>query len=262
MIKLYDNGKYSDITIMDVYSIIYYFDECSNSIDENHCNEYKCLCKTHFNENNNSDDLNKYQNIRENIINHYKKTENIKILYENYKKYIIENFSTSNFKYNIFHPVVLYNDHSNFKITNNFELIANSDEYVIDFIITPQFNKLNFNDIMLKSIFNNFLLQNIYNKHKNFERYTNKKIYTCILSLDCNKPIFIQLNINKDCDIIKNSIDKYLINEYAYKHKKIYDFYQFCKTIKPTNTNTIKHTYNEIISENNLSIKYIKSNIL
>ena len=157
MIKLYDNGKYSDITIMDVYSIIYYFDECSNSIDENHCNEYKCLCKTHFNENNNSDDLNKYQNIRENIINHYKKTENIKILYENYKKYIIENFSTSNFKYNIFHPVVLYNDHSNFKITNNFELIANSDEYVIDFIITPQFNKLNFNDIMLKSIFNNFI---------------------------------------------------------------------------------------------------------
>jgi hypothetical protein len=193
MIKLYDDGKYSDITIMDVYSIIYYFDECSNSIDENHSNEYKCLCKKHFNENNNSDDFNKYQEIRESIINHYMKTEQIKILYENYKKYITEKLSTSKFKYNIFHPVVLYNDHSNFKITNNFELIANSDEYIIDFIITPQFNKLNFNNIMLKSIFNNFLLQNIYNKHKNnLERYANKIIYTCILSLDSNEPIFIK----------------------------------------------------------------------
>jgi hypothetical protein len=35
-----------------IYSIIYYFDECSNSINENH-NEYKCLCKEKFTENNN-----------------------------------------------------------------------------------------------------------------------------------------------------------------------------------------------------------------
>jgi hypothetical protein len=249
MIKLYDDGKYSDITIMDVYSIIYYFDECSNSIDENHSNEYKCLCKKHFNENNNSDDFNKYQEIRESIINHYMKTEQIKILYENYKKYITEKLSTSKFKYNIFHPVVLYNDHSNFKITNNFELIANSDEYIIDFIITPQFNKLNFNNIMLKSIFNNFLLQNIYNKHKNnLERYANKIIYTCILSLDSNEPIFIKLNIDKNCNIIKNSIENYLLNDYIYKHKTIYNFYQYCKKEKPTNS--VKYTYKQIIDEN------------
>ena len=191
----------------------------------------------------------KYQEIRESIINHYKKTEQIKILDENYKKYIIEKFSTSKFKYNIFHPVVLYNDHSNFKITNNFELIANSDEYIIDFIITPQFNKLNFNNIMLRSIFNNFLLQNIYNKHKNnFERYANKIIYTCILSLDSNEPIFIKLNIDKNCNIIKNSIENYLLNDYTYKHKTIYNFYQYCKKEKPTNS--VKYTYNQIIDEN------------
>ena len=154
-----------------------------------------------------------------------------------------------NFKYNIFHPVVLYNDHSNFKITNNFELIANSNEYIIDFIITPQFNKLNFNNIMLTSVFNNFLLQNIYNKHKNnFERYSNKIIYTCILSLDNSEPIFIKLNIDKNCNIIKNSIENYLLNDYIYKHKTIYNFYQYCKKEKPTNS--VKYTYKQIIDEN------------
>ena len=40
------------------------------------------------------------------------------------------------FKYNIFHPVVLYNVYSN---------------YVIDFIIISQFNKLNFNNFLLQT---------------------------------------------------------------------------------------------------------------
>ena len=104
---------------------------------------------------------------------------------------------------------------------------------------------------MLRSIFNNFLLQNIYNKHKNnFERYTNKIIYTCILSLDSNEPIFIKLNIDKNCNIIKNSIENYLLYDYTYKHKIIYNFYQYCKKENPKNS--VKYTYNEIISENNI----------
>jgi hypothetical protein len=84
MINLFVDGKFLDITIMDIYSIIYYFDECSNSINENH-NDYKCLCKEKFTENNNSKNFDKYLDIRKSIINHYMKTEQIKILYENYK---------------------------------------------------------------------------------------------------------------------------------------------------------------------------------
>jgi len=255
MIKLCDDGKYSDITIMDVYSIIYYFDECSNTIDENHSQNYKCLCKKHFDENTNSDNFDTYQEIRKSIINHYTKTEQVNELYKNYRNYIINNIDEScNFKYNIFHPVTFGKIDNNFKIHNNFDLIANSDKYIIDLIITPQFNKLNYNNIIFKGIYNNFLLQNSCTEHKNFERYKNKIIYTCILSLDSTEPIFIQFNIDKNCNVIKTSIKEYLQKEYSDKHKILYNFYQYCKENKPKNIDSIKNTYDEIIKENNLRV--------
>ena len=253
MIKLYNNHKYSDITIMDVYSIIYYFDECNDSIDEIHYQTYKCCCKSNFIENNKN--LDNYQDIRKSIKNHYIKTEQVNKLYNNYKNIISKLDNNLTFKYNILHPVVLGNNHTNFKFTNYFELIANSDNYIIDFIITPQFNKLNINNIMMKAFFNNYLLQNTCDKHNNYERFNNKIIYTCILSLDSVKPIFKNFNIDKNCEIIKKTINNYLLNEYSEKHKIIYDFYQYCKIISP-NKNSIKFTYEKIIEEN----KYRETN--
>jgi len=252
MYKLYNNGKYTDITIMDIYSIIYYFDECSNSIDEKHEDDYKCLCKSHFNESNNSDNFDKYSDIRKSIINHHKKVEMVNILYHNYRNYIANHFDQNcDFKYNSFHPVVLYNDNdNNFKIYNQFEMIANSDKYVIDFIITPQFSQLNFNEIISKSIYHNFLLQNSCETHNNFERFNNKIIYTCILSLDSNKPIFFKFNINKDCDILKTSIKDYLLQYYSDKHKLIYHYYRYCKENKPKDKNSIEYTHQLILDYN------------
>jgi hypothetical protein len=246
MIKLYKNGKHSDITIMDVYSIIYYFDECNDSIDEIHSQTYKCCCKSNFIENNKN--IDNYQDIRKSIINHYIQTEKVNKLYNNYKNIISKLDDNVKLKYNILHPVVLGNNHTNFKFTNYFELIANSDNYIIDFIITPQFNKLNFNDIMMKAFFNNYLLQNTCDKHNNYERFNNKIIYTCILSLDSIEPIFHNFNIDKNCEIIKKTINNYLLNEYSEKHKIIYDFYQYCKIISP-DKNSVKFTYEKIIEE-------------
>jgi hypothetical protein len=249
MYKIYNNGKFADITIMDIYSIIYYFDECSNSIDENHSKEYKCLCKIKFNQNDNSDNFDKYQDIRESIINHYKKTEQVKILYENYNKYIKDNFENLHFRYNLFHPVKFNKLDNNFKFTGNFEIVANSDKHIIDFVITPQFNKLNYYKNMLKAIFDNFLLQNSLEDSNNYVKFNNKKIYTCILSLDSIEPIFIEFNIDKDCEIVKKIIKHYLLKEYSNKSKKIYNFYQHCKIISPI-SNSVKFTYNQIMKEN------------
>ena len=78
MINLYNDGRFSDITIMDIYSIIYYFDECSNSIDETH--NLNCLCREKFN--NNNDNFDKHKVIRQSIINHYNKTIKVNTLYD------------------------------------------------------------------------------------------------------------------------------------------------------------------------------------
>ncbi len=253
MIKVHDDGKYSDITIMDIYSLIYYFDECSNTISKFH-NNCKCLCQESFKENinNENDNDKKYLDIKNSIHNHYIKLESVNSLYQNLKEYIDKNLNNSKFEYNIFHNATLYNNDINFKISKNFELIAQSEKYVIDFIITPQLNKLNYNQIILSGIFNNFLLQNVSDKHENnCKRYLNKQVYTCILSLDSIEPLFINFNVNNNCLVIKNSIKEYIFNEYSENHKLIFHFYNYCKNSKPDNKNSIEYTYDKLVKESN-----------
>jgi hypothetical protein len=242
---------------MDIYSIIYCYDECSNSINEQH-NMYKCLCNKKFNQNNNSNDI--YKEMRESIKNHFEKTKQVHQLYLNYKDYLITNLDNPlKFKYNFSHPVKYGDRHENFKITNKYEIIANSDKYVINFIITPQFNKLKFNYIMFDGIMNKYLLLNPSQNNNNFDRYNNKEIITCIFSLDSIQPIFINFNINKNDNIIRENIKSYLINEYRSKHSIIYQFYQYCKNNKPNEIkqNSISYTY-DIITTYNKIPKYIQ----
>ena len=258
IIHIRNNGIYSDLTIMDVYSIIYCYDECSNSITDQH-KIYKCLCKKQFSENTN--DINMYKEMRESIKNHFEKTKDIAQLYLNYKDALMKNLGNSEkFTYNIFHPVTYGDIDTNFKITNKYDIIAYSNKYVINFIITPQFNLLNFNNIIFNGILNKYLLLNSCKSHKNFDRYNNKEIHTCIFTLDSIEPIFINFNVNKDDNILKETIKSYLLNEYTSKHNIIYQFYQYCKKNKldEIKENSISYTNHKIITKHDKIPKYIK----
>jgi hypothetical protein len=90
ILEIMDNGRYAEITIMDIYSILYCYDECSNSLDDTH-NYYKCLCNDKFKEGNNSNDESSFNDIRQSIKNHYEKTGLIENIYSNYSKYIKNN---------------------------------------------------------------------------------------------------------------------------------------------------------------------------
>jgi len=162
IIKILDEGKFSDVTIMDIYSIMYCYDECSNSLDNLH-NIFNCLCKKIFQQNNNLN-FDTYSDIRNSIKKHYDNTRFVSALYDNYVKGLNNLCDTDKiFKYNIFHPVFYRNyqsSNTNFTILNDFNIIANSANYVIDIIIKPQFNKLNFYDVIFRGISNNFLLSN------------------------------------------------------------------------------------------------------
>jgi hypothetical protein len=240
------NNIYDDniITIMDIYSLIYYFDECSTTVSNHHQN-CSCLCKDKFTENIN--DEYKYKDIKENIINHYSKLEEIDKKYSNYKEYIIDSLKNNKFEYNIYHKIT-FHDNDNFDISNIFNLIASSDDYVIDFIFTPQLTNLNLNKILLTGIINNFLLKNIYknSSEKNLNKYANKTIHTCILTLDTLKPIFIELNIDKNCQIIINLIKEYLKDKYKNNHELLYLFFKYCKENKPISKSSIEYTYEKI----------------
>ena len=248
LILLYKDGIHTDITIMDIYTILYYYDDCSSTIDDKH-DIYNCKCKESFTIidtefNTMSDD------IHNSIKNHYEKTQIVKELYLNYKEYLNTNLESSiKFTYNINHIVKLNQIEDNFKLWTKLPIIAHSDKYVIHFIICASFNKLNFNDHIFNSIFINYLLINP--TDKDTDRFDSKEIYTCILTLDSVKPIFIKLNIKKEDIIFKDCIRSYLLDEYTQKHNLVYDLYEYCKTKKINHMYSITYTYELIKSYNN-----------
>lgn len=82
VIELLNQGKHADITIMDIYNILYYYDETFN---EDH-RKYHCKCNDHFQ---NNIDNNIYHDIRNSIKNHYEKINSVTNLYYKYNSYII-----------------------------------------------------------------------------------------------------------------------------------------------------------------------------
>ena len=243
MIRLIDNGSYSDISIMDIYSIMYCYDHSSNEINKEHTEKNKCICHRCFNEYNFNDNSS-YDEIRKSIKNHYDIIEQINKTYFKYKKYMTEKLQIKNMKYNIHHNLFIGNKNNNsFKITNEFTIIGYSKDHVIYFIIKPQFNELNFNDIICESILNNFIISNCNPEdEKNYEKYNNKKIFTCILTLDSEEPIFYELNIDKKNILLKQSIKQYLLTKYTEYNELIYKFYKFCYKKKPSNKSSINYT--------------------
>jgi len=105
---------------------------------------------------------------------------------------------------------------------------------------------------MIEAILNNFMLLNCRPNSENYKRYNNKNIYTCILSLGSDEPIFYELNIDKNNILLKQIIKQYLFIKYSAWHDLIYDFYKFCYKNKPTHKNSINYTLDKLTDISNL----------
>lgn len=83
---------------------------------------------------------------------------------------------------------------------------------MIYFLVTSQFNKINFNEKILEDIIGNYILSNTqqFEKNINHTKFLWKKIHICILTLDSLKPIFIDLNIDKDNKYLNETFDNVL----------------------------------------------------
>lgn len=267
MIEVYKNGKYNEITIMDIYSLMYCYDDCSDLIDDLHV-EYNCICNKQFINKKDNNDLLKYKDIRNSIVNHFDKTRMVAQLYNNYKLHISTKLNGSMlFKYNIMHKVWFTDVSKNFMIFSDYNTIGYSEKYVIHFIIKPQFNELNFNKIVLEGIFNNFILTNLKPskdslKNANYIKYNGKKVLACIFTLDSINPVFYDFNINKNDEVVKQSIKQILLEKYSSFHRQIISFYKYCTKNKPSDgpkINSIEYTYNIIKTDYDYFPEYIST---
>lgn len=132
------------------------------------------------------------------------------------------------------------------KIYNLYQFIAYNDKDVVICRICPQFNELNYNQIIFDSIFDIFFLKNSNDEKGNF---VGKKIVMCIVTLDQSEPFYIDfdnlIDINQKhilCIIKKNLISSYLI-----KNKGLYLLYNFYKN--EYNDLSPYETINKIVDE-------------
>jgi hypothetical protein len=240
-----EDGIYSDVDIMQIYSIIDSYNYCYESYSSSHCRKYNCRCN-HAIYKINNDTIKIDDTLKTLICNHHSTIEYIDEIYNKYQTHILQNYNISNVTYNVWHRI-------NFSI-NNFEFsyklsaIGYSNASIIYFIVAPQYNKLNHYQILIKEILLNYAINSSERGTNNHDRYANKKIYTCIFTLDLENPIFHELNINKNDENVSLILKKYLFHRYSEYNKNIYEFYNYCKNDinKPPNISSIKYIIEKI----------------
>jgi len=232
MIEISDNKQYSNININDIYDIIYLYD--NTFTNETIIGHEKCLCKKHFNnpiiiqvKNKKIDEIKLY------LLNHFEKIEDIK----NIMKLFHIKYPKINWLIN---HILHYEGNDNFNIHKKFNLIGYDDEHVIISYIKPQFNSLNYNEIIVNSIFDTHFINNV-KKYKNgkitdnYLKFNNKKVITCIFTLDQTEPYYIEWDnsLINSSDIIKKRMYNIITDKCKTESYKLYYFYKYWRVHCP-----------------------------
>lgn len=235
MLEIKNDGVFADIKISDVYNIIdiynYSYDKQSNGHQDCLCDRSFSVERVELGENDGVKSLKKY------LQEHFDKV-----------KYIEKSIDAFHEKYPkinwLYQHVVKYNGmNRNFKLWRKFTLIGYDDERVIIAYIKPQLNSLNYNEILMSSIYDSYIVGNVEQYEtdeqgvkkitKNYERFSKRKITTCVFALDRNEPYYINwyedgVNlIESNSDNIKETIYRYLKDRYTAENDAIYYFYNY-----------------------------------
>lgn len=203
LMQLSDQGNFGDLPISDLYDIIDLYKKANPD------------CKDIY------------------LQSHYNKINLISELYNKLKTDYV------NLNWLLDHFVYFNGKSSDFEIYKKFKMIAYNDDVVLICYIKPQFNLLNYYEVMLDSIFDTFLIKNVQKKDgntisKNYKKFNNKKILTCVLSFDCKEPFIFDWSDIKNKDLIstnkesiKEIVKEELLSKFKSKNNNIFLFYKY-----------------------------------
>jgi hypothetical protein len=237
MNEIIRRGRFADMTIFYLYDIL---DKYENAFKDSNIHK-ECSCRSYFKEtiNENANDLFHIKHfetlitIQENVKNIY--TRNPKIAWlNNYDCY--------------------FNGGSNnFALVKQFAFHGYDDEKqeTILFYLKPQFNQLNEKDTMINILMDTWLLMNFNRKREeNIQKYHGKKIRACILSLESEEPLFVDVNsiVKKYESTILQEVFNRWASQFLQSHEAIYYYYNYYreeakrekKSIKTFSTDFIK----------------------
>lgn len=239
MRKTFQLGSKNDASILEIYSIMYCYDYCSDLITAEHTHKYRCCCSS-FTE---GSILNNtiHATLRKIIVQHFENLGNIQHMFAKYKEYLVTELQVQQVSYNCSLSLVVGN-HENVEYLDYITLVgySHTHNYVFNFIIRPQLNTLNLNEIMVHTVVDNFLLQ-----MTSHEKFHGKEIYNCLFTFETNDPFIFKLPVSNH-QMIKTTIEKHLCDEFTTQHKIIFQFYQQLYNSSPNQNDALQQMYDKI----------------
>jgi hypothetical protein len=247
MLDIICNGSYVETTISDLYNIV---DIYVNSYELNTDGHDHCLCNKSLSDRTSViggpspiiDKMKKYLHL------HFEKVKYIDRAMARFH----ETYPRISWLYS--HVVKYGGENKEFKIWQAFQLIGYDDETVIIGYIKPQFNSLNYNELLMSSICDSYLLQNLakpdiqedgrFKPSENYVRFHGKKLVTVVFALDHDEPYYLHWGnlIETNATILKTSIYTSIKEHYAVEHGDLLYFYRYWQHHIPEAKRTPKAT--------------------
>lgn len=228
MIQIVHQKEYSRINIIDIYEIINLYNNSFHHIDGHE----NCLCKKHFNTTQPTVKNKKIDDMKLYLYKHFEKTEDIK----NTMRLFHTSYPNVNWLMN---HSVYHEGNNNFIMSKKFGLIGYDEDNVVIAYIKPQFNSLNYNEIIVNSIFDTHLLNNVkkYNEGEiceNYKRFYGKKVFICVFTLDRNDAYYIDWQDSIKKMPVKERLFSRIVEKYKRETSTIYHFYMYWRMFSPT----------------------------
>jgi hypothetical protein len=213
MIESIENGKYQSISIDSLYNLV---DIYRNVFDSRTTGHEYCECNKHFTKINTkmSELQSKYHDY---LCNHYERLSHV--------NHLLDNLSSTykNISWLYSHQIALDNN-SYFKLYKFSDMIGYNDSIVMNLYIKPQINELNFNEFLVNSLLDTFVIMNLSKESANFTKFGNKKIISCIVSL--NKDALYKIDwtiaVRENEQFLKELIYTKLFEMFNIKHLQYY----------------------------------------
>jgi hypothetical protein len=250
MIEASNSGRYTKFHVSELYNIV---DIYSKSYIQNslQCDHINCLCDKCFT----SDITLKINNSLETYICvHFEKMDKIT---NNYKIFCT---LYPNISWLINHPIYFNGKTTDYDIYKHYQLIGYDNDVVIIAYIKPQFNALNYNQILMDAVFDTYLVKNVKqtknNDNDNYKRFFGKQIICIVFTTDFDDPYYIDLTnaiLEQNQITIQCIIKEHVSSKYFIESKAVYNFYKFWRKNCPLEITRPLDIIDYIIQQFNLN---------
>ena len=207
LFDVHEKQQYTQLPITDVYDIIY------------------------------EDEISTKDKKAEYLKSHYKKIELIESMFEKFS------VKFNNLTFLVSHPVEFNGRTEDFAVYSKLDLLAYNDKHVIICYVKPQFNMLNYNETLLKSVFDTFIIKNCRKYAKdskevtyNYNNFNGKQIHSCVFTFDNNNTPYLMEWINSatgndlvesNNDLLLGMIKNNILTHYEMQHDYVYVFFRY-----------------------------------